>query len=271
MSETQIVITSKHDGVQIFIPNNKPVEIVEQKTTNDNAYISNMFHWKDDVFLKRFDLSRLNTDRGKRILVLNDDEILRSQCVSEIVRYHRKIPYWSVINSPDVSTEWNNILENLNVITSNQPNDWIDKLKEYKKRMIDMNKFWSIPNTDPVRYAKDPTGAIVLNGLSEDNEFPNCKELSWLYYNSKNFKAWVLIASNRMNISKINQHSQIFITKDTSKEDLEKIHDTFTGIIPFEEFMNIFNKITNLRNGWLVVDMESKSHDLEDRVFLFQH
>lgn len=265
---------------QILIPDKNKLRnpIVDPDVHRTKVETPNLLRITNDKYIKLFDLSRLNTKvDGKRILLLGASGSGKSCCAVHIARYHKDIPYWSIVNpSEDANHKWGRISQNpAGVNNCDDPDIWKTHIERFKERMIEANTKWSIPNTDPVEYVKDPTAALVLDDVCEDPKIFNDKIFNWLFFNSRNFRAWVLITVQYLNMFKKGlrrQFSHVFLSSIDSIKDKKDAHQDFAGMISdFGLFNYILNKATNLSGGWLVIDNNVKSSEIEDRVFFFQH
>lgn len=115
------------------------------------------------LWLKKFPMETLRVDKthdGKRVLIVGMSGSGKSTAALDIMRFNKDIPVWMIIS---LTEEENHtfgphvhpacIHNNLN----------IEALEGFRDRQKKKCKDWSIPNTKPVQYSRNPSAGIVLD------------------------------------------------------------------------------------------------------------
>jgi hypothetical protein len=254
----------------------KPIEAPKVKKVSN----PDILEISDEIGLKKFDLKKLGEKSdGKRVGIVGMSGSGKSRLMIEIARENADIPAWCIINPSETTNKmYQRYVENEGIIHDSPNADHIlEAMYKFKKRQMLACSEWAIPNTaDPIEYKHDVRGAIILDDCQEDKKVYRDNIFRWIYFNSRNSKAYVFILVQYLyQILKEyrKQLSHLFIFRVSSEDDYKTIYKEcgacFSDNGGYSLLKKVFAKGTENRSC-IVLDLLSQSPDLKDRVFWYR-
>ena len=112
---------------------------------------------------------------------------------------------------------------------------------------------------------------VVLDNLEHEDIWKDVK-VRVLVMNNRNLRTFVCGSSSSilfLNPAIRSNVDYLFLFKETNKENLERLYSSFGGIFEtYEDFCATFDTCTKTPYGCMVIDNTSRSHRVEDIVFM---
>ena len=219
--------------------------------------------------LKKFDPSTMYPNSC--ILMIGKRGVGKSQCMKDILSYHKTIPFSLVISPTETANKFfSDFIPSFLIHDTYEPDlvqKFIDRQKKLttkKKKEIEQFGTSSIDNR----------ALFVMDDCMYDSKsFANSTEIRNIFFNGRHFQVLYLLTLQhclgippalRTNID------YVFLFRDNFKKNKEKLWDHYVGIIPtFHLFEQIFDQITE-NYGVMVINNRSSSNRIEDCVFWYK-
>jgi len=229
-------------------------------------------------FIYKFDPRVLNTEKeGKRIGIIGMTGSGKSLLILELMRFARRIPAWMILNPSEPGNQmYSSYCENEGIIHDRENiAELVKDLQALKTRQIKRCKDWLIPGSNPKKYYRDPSAAVIMDDITSDLKIFNDPIFGWIFNLSRNFKLWVaFLIQYIIHIPRKfrRQLSHVFLFDMTLTDQKTAYNEFASTVFPtFEDFRQAFMKSTDGKGKTLVIDVSKQTHIIHEKVFWYHH